>query len=259
MAAGAPPPSTKVDLVHLLAASRGYRHYLEICTPTTGTTYSSVDQSRFATSMRLMYRCPSDFEDGAPIDFRVPDDDVTPALAEMQRAGARFDVALVDSWHEYAPSWRDIVEVYARMMSGGAMVVARLPAARPHHGVPVSSRRRMVRAQLQGLPRFRRRSHGPALLHRRHRLRLRRDLEAAGTAVSGPNGRAPSGSESAVGASPPPRRPTALGDDWRAASSDLERAFDVFEARPAGSAAGWSTPRASAPSSTSSSGRPIAG
>jgi len=230
MAAGAPPPSTKVDLVHLLAASRGYRHYLEICTPTTGTTYSSVDQSRFATSMRLMYRCPSDFEDGAPIDFRVPDDDVTPALAEMQRAGARFDVALVDSWHEYAPSWRDIVEVYARMMSGGAMVVHDcLPPVRimasPFH-------------RDEGWCGLSYKAFLDFVVDRTDLHYCTVDIDYGCGVIWKPPAR-PSLAERARafwqrirgGACPPPRRPTALGDDWRAASSDLERAFDVFEAR----------------------------
>lgn len=257
MAAGAPPPSTKVDLVHLLAASRGYRHYLEICTPTTGTTYSSVDQSRFATSMRLMYRCPSDFEDGAPIDFRVPDDDVTPALAEMQRAGARFDVALVDSWHEYAPSWRDIVEVYARMMSGGAMVV--------HDCLPP--------VRIMASPFHR--DEGWCGLSYKAFLDFvvdRTDLHYCTVDIDygcgviwkpparrlWPNGRAPSGSESAVAL---PRR-RGVRPRWATTGGPRPLISSAHStcSRPGGRlCCSWSTPRASAPSSTSSSGRPIAG
>lgn len=230
MIAGAPLPSTKVDLVHLLAATRGYRHYLEICTPTTGTMYSSVDQSRFVRSMRLMYRCPPDFDDGARVDFRVADDDILPALAEMDRRGIRFDVALVDSWHEYGPSWRDIVEAFARLTPGGAMVVhdckppVRIMAS-PFH-----------------------RDEGWCGLSYKAFLDFvvdRTDLHYCTVDIDYGCGVIwkPPTKESLVewaralwhrissGPAPPERLITPLGEHWRAASTDLERAFDVFEAR----------------------------
>ena len=61
---------TKTDLVNELAAIHGYHSYLEICTPTTGKLYATVDRDRYTNCHRLMYRCPDKFDDGFPIDFR---------------------------------------------------------------------------------------------------------------------------------------------------------------------------------------------
>ena len=66
-----PKTWTKTDLINELAAVHGYRSYLEICTPTTGRLYATVDRDRYTTCHRLMYRCPDKFDDGLPIDFRT--------------------------------------------------------------------------------------------------------------------------------------------------------------------------------------------
>ena len=72
-AARGPVPKTwtKMDLINELAAVHGYHSNLEICTPTTGKLYATVDRDRYTTCHRLMYRCPDKFEDGFPIDFRT--------------------------------------------------------------------------------------------------------------------------------------------------------------------------------------------
>ena len=59
----------KYEIALMLAKRYGYTSYLEICTPTTGGTYSRVDKEQFSRRARLMYRCPPDFSDGEPIDF----------------------------------------------------------------------------------------------------------------------------------------------------------------------------------------------
>ena len=60
---------TKMDLINELAVIYGYRSYLEICTPTTGTIYADLDRGRYSLSHRLMYRYRDQFEDGMPIDY----------------------------------------------------------------------------------------------------------------------------------------------------------------------------------------------
>jgi hypothetical protein len=64
---------TKMDLINELAAIHGYRSYLEICTPTTGTIYRALDRRRYSISHRLMYGYGdqwNEFDNGMPIDFR---------------------------------------------------------------------------------------------------------------------------------------------------------------------------------------------
>ena len=58
-----------MDLINELAAIHGYRSYLEICTPTTGTIYGDLDRRRYSISHRLMYRHRDRFDDGMTIDF----------------------------------------------------------------------------------------------------------------------------------------------------------------------------------------------
>ncbi len=52
-----------MDLINELAAIHGYRSYLEICTPTTGTIYGALDRQRYSISNRLMYRYLDQFDD----------------------------------------------------------------------------------------------------------------------------------------------------------------------------------------------------
>jgi len=113
----------KTDIVKHLSDLNGYRSYLEICTPTTGGEFAKVDASRFDVCHRLMYRCPDDFADGLPIDFRVSAPDNTQCVEEMHREGRRYDIILVDSWHEYEPSYRDLRNALSLVTENGSIVV----------------------------------------------------------------------------------------------------------------------------------------
>jgi hypothetical protein len=44
-------------------------------------------------------------------------------LKEIGDEGRRFDIALVDSWHEYGTSWRDLVAAFVLIREGGTLVV----------------------------------------------------------------------------------------------------------------------------------------
>jgi hypothetical protein len=60
----------KAHLINRLAEVHGYRHYLELCTFSTGRRYAEIDRSKLETCVRLMYGCPDDFDDGLSIDHR---------------------------------------------------------------------------------------------------------------------------------------------------------------------------------------------
>ena len=116
-------PWTKADLINHLADARGYRCYLEVCTPTSGGRYSEIKRSKFDNCVRLMYRCPEDYHDGMTIDYRAADLDITECLARLRNDGRRVDIALLDSFHEYEQSLRDLREIFDLISEGGTLVV----------------------------------------------------------------------------------------------------------------------------------------
>ena len=85
-----------MDLINELAAIHGYRSYLEICTPTTGTIYGALDRGRYSISHRLMYRYRDQFDDGMAIDFRSSSPDSGEGVSAVRAAGFTYDVILVD-------------------------------------------------------------------------------------------------------------------------------------------------------------------
>jgi hypothetical protein len=113
----------KTDIIHLLAMQAGYKHYLEVCTATTGNFCRAIDKTRFLTCRRLMYNCPSNFDDGLPIDCRRDDFDIGPCLDELRLNREHFDICLIDGYHSYACALRDISEIYSLLADGGALVV----------------------------------------------------------------------------------------------------------------------------------------
>lgn len=131
-----PQEWNKAHLINHLAEVHGYRHYLELCTLSTGRRYAEIDQSQLKTCVRLMYRCPDDFDDGLPIDYRSPSLDIGECLKKIRDDGRRFDIALVDSWHEYETSWRDLVEGFLLIRDGGTLVVHDCLPPRPEIAVP---------------------------------------------------------------------------------------------------------------------------
>ena len=85
--------------------------------------FAEIDRSRFATVQRLLYCCPPDYSDGLPIDHRAAGVDIGVCLPRLKAIRPRFDIALIDSNHEYLLSWRDLVVVFALLREGGAMIV----------------------------------------------------------------------------------------------------------------------------------------
>ncbi|HMK70162.1 MAG TPA: hypothetical protein VK442_04240 [Xanthobacteraceae bacterium] len=113
----------KTDIIRYLAKLWNYRSFLEICTPTTGNLFAKIDQSRFDACHRLMYRCPVDFADGLNIDFRSSGSDIEQCIAEIRRNGLHYDIILVDPWHEYETSFRDIELAFSLLIDSGAIVI----------------------------------------------------------------------------------------------------------------------------------------
>ena len=119
----APSQWTKADVVRQLASVHGYRRYLEICTATTGFLFAAVREAGFESCFRLIYRCPDDFDDGEPVDFRSPGDDISACLAEIKARGLGFDVIFVDPHHTYDATTRDLRAAFGLIRPGGALVI----------------------------------------------------------------------------------------------------------------------------------------
>lgn len=117
------PPSSKMEIVSLLAARHNVSRYLELCTPTTGTCYGQLDRRLLMAAHRLMYNCPDDFDDGLAIDFRSTSHSITECLAEIGSRGLRYDIILVDPYHEYETSHRDLSQAFRLIDDGGFLVV----------------------------------------------------------------------------------------------------------------------------------------
>ncbi len=113
----------KTDIVKHLSVLKGYRSYLEICTASTGGEFAKIDRSLFDICHRLMYRCPDDFTDGLPVDFRARGLDTARCVEDLHRKGRRYDIMLVDSWHEYETSYRDLETALSLVTDNGSIDV----------------------------------------------------------------------------------------------------------------------------------------
>lgn len=118
-----PTNFSKTDLVHLISKKLNLSNYFELCTRTTGNYYREIDRTCFRTARRLMYNCPADFDDGLPIDFRIPDFDIGPAIKALKLAFDRIDICLVDGWHTYDCAMRDLTSAYDLLADGGVLIV----------------------------------------------------------------------------------------------------------------------------------------
>lgn len=114
---------TKMEIIGHLAARHHFTRYLELCTPTTGRMYDRLDRNVLTTAHRLMYAAPADYDDGLGIDFRTEGHDIDPCLAEIRARGQRYDIILVDPFHDYACSWRDLEAAFLLVEAGGFLVV----------------------------------------------------------------------------------------------------------------------------------------
>ena len=113
---------TKAHLINQLAAVHGYRRYLEICSFTTGLRFAEIDRSRLACH-RLMYRSPDQHSDLVDVDLRAADFDISACLREIEQQQLRYDIVLVDPFHEYETSLRDLAVAFDLIVPGGTIVV----------------------------------------------------------------------------------------------------------------------------------------
>ena len=113
----------KTEIINRLGAKHGFTRYLEICTPTTGIRYGEVDRRQFTVCSRLMYRWCPEVSDGFKIDYPVLGEAIEPVIADLQGQGLRYDVILVDPWHGYEASLRDMHLALSVLSEGGVLVV----------------------------------------------------------------------------------------------------------------------------------------
>jgi len=113
----------KYDIVNYIAKKYNYKHYLELCTPKTGNFYHAIDRSIFDTCHRLMYRCPTNFNGSLPVDYRCGDENIILVLAQLRADRTQIDICLVDGYHTYHNTRRDLAEAFNLISDGGILVV----------------------------------------------------------------------------------------------------------------------------------------
>lgn len=207
-----PQEWNKAHLINHLAEVHGYRRYLELCSSNSGRRYGEIDRAKLLTT-RLMYCCPGGYDDGLAIDYRSPTLDIGECLATINEEGRGFDIALVDSWHEFEPSWRDLVEGFRLIRADGTLVVHDcLPAQTGGRRTQIRPGR-MVRRQLSSYVDF---------ISQRHDLAVYTVDTDYGCGVIRKL------------ADPSPESATAAGaellGDWRSKRDDPMEAFAFFQA-----------------------------
>ncbi len=118
-----PSEWTKASLINHIALHRRYRSYLEICSATTGQRYGEIDRSVLTNCHRLMYRMLEGHSDGMTIDFPADGLDSSECIREIFVRRLRFDIILVDPWHEYGTSMRDLCDALSLLKPRGTIVV----------------------------------------------------------------------------------------------------------------------------------------
>ena len=117
------PPIGKADIVQRIARDHGYRRYLEITTSTTGHRFGAARAAGYEVCQRLVYRCPPDYDDGHPIDYRTDGEDTSGCVARIWAECRPFDIMLVDPHHTYDCSIRDLEDALSLLRVGGTLVV----------------------------------------------------------------------------------------------------------------------------------------
>ena len=107
----------KYEIAAVIGRRLGLRSYLEIVTPTTGRKFDCVDATQFPDRSRAVYYCPSDWSDGAAINYRTDGDG-----SDLSFADRKFDLVFVDSWHEYTNS-RDDIALALRLVAPKGVVL----------------------------------------------------------------------------------------------------------------------------------------
>jgi hypothetical protein len=70
-----------------------------------------------------MYNCPADYDDGLAIEFRSENFEISECISQINRAGFHYDIILVDPWHQYSTSIRDLKAAFDLIEEGGILVV----------------------------------------------------------------------------------------------------------------------------------------
>lgn len=113
----------KMEIVNILSAFHGYTSYLEISTATTGGEFSRIDAARLTKAHRLAYNVSNEFDEKTPIEFRSETLDIGECAAELSRRDARYDIILVDPYHDYDRSYRDLSLALRCLSDNGSIVV----------------------------------------------------------------------------------------------------------------------------------------
>jgi hypothetical protein len=113
----------KMDIVNILSAFHGYTSYLEISSATTGGEFSRIDPALLTKAHRLAYNMHNAFDDEAPIEFRSEALEIGDCVAELSRRDARYDIILVDPYHSYDCSYRDLDLALHFVSDNGSIVV----------------------------------------------------------------------------------------------------------------------------------------
>ena len=99
------------------------KRYLEIVTPPTGLQFTKINTSHLEVCDRLVYRCPSDFNDGSVVTYRVEDDGIGDALEIIKKTVSRYDIIFVDPYHTYESSWQSIASAFKILAPQGFVVI----------------------------------------------------------------------------------------------------------------------------------------
>lgn len=111
----------KYQIASTLGHLFGLRSYLEMATHTTGNEYKHVDTKQFSDCTRLMYYCPENWSDNMPITYRTAEGS---SRAPGSMIGdKKFDLVLVDTWHEYDNAVEDIDLALSLIVPGGLVLV----------------------------------------------------------------------------------------------------------------------------------------
>ena len=125
----------KMLIVNRLAGFYGHTSFLEISTPTTGRQFFEADPTLFTRMERITYNLKG-LQDAHPVDYRSDTLGIAECVAEIERRGVRYDVVLVDPYHDHACSARDLDFAYRVLNDNGTIVVHDcLP---PHGGELIS-------------------------------------------------------------------------------------------------------------------------
>jgi hypothetical protein len=112
-----------MEIVNFLSEVHGFKRFLEMSTATTGARFGDADKRKFELVHRLAYNIPANFDDGLPIDFRSETLDIKSCVAQMQQSAQRYDIILVDPYHDYQSSRRDIETAFRLLTDDGMLVV----------------------------------------------------------------------------------------------------------------------------------------